>query len=65
MRELPILDLSRCRSHGDCVEVCPTRCLEMDGGAPWMPRPRDCIACAACVLVCPEEALTMAPWQPA
>ncbi len=58
--ELPLLDESRCTGGGDCVEVCPTRCLEMDGPLPWMPRPLDCISCSLCVAVCPADALRMA-----
>jgi formate hydrogenlyase subunit 6/NADH:ubiquinone oxidoreductase subunit I len=65
MRELPVLDESRCTGCGDCVAVCPTDCLAMAGPLPWMPRPRDCIACAACVAVCPADALRMAPLPPA
>ena len=57
--EVPVLDETRCTGGGDCVLVCPTRCLEMAGPLPWMPRPRDCISCGLCVLVCPAEALRM------
>jgi formate hydrogenlyase subunit 6/NADH:ubiquinone oxidoreductase subunit I len=60
MRELPLLDVSRCTGCGDCVRVCPTDCLAMDGPLPWLPRPDDCVCCALCVLVCPAEALRLA-----
>jgi formate hydrogenlyase subunit 6/NADH:ubiquinone oxidoreductase subunit I len=33
----------------------------MAAGAPWLARPADCISCALCALVCPNEALRMAP----
>jgi MinD superfamily P-loop ATPase len=59
--DLPALDETRCDGSGLCVAVCPTNCLEMIAGWPWMPRPADCVSCAACVLVCPTHALTMAP----
>ena len=59
MIELPHLDLARCAGHGDCVVVCPTRCLEFVEANPHLVRPRDCIACSLCVLVCPEQALRM------
>jgi formate hydrogenlyase subunit 6/NADH:ubiquinone oxidoreductase subunit I len=61
MSELPLLDVTRCTGCGDCVRVCPTDCLEMDGPLPWLPRPHDCISCTLCVLVCPADALRMAP----
>jgi ferredoxin len=65
MRELPSLDESKCTACGDCVSVCPTRCLERQTTRVWMPRPRDCITCEVCVKVCPESALEMREWVPA
>ncbi|HEY1375950.1 MAG TPA: 4Fe-4S dicluster domain-containing protein [Gemmataceae bacterium] len=59
--DLPALDDTRCTGSGVCVAACPTGCLEMAGGRPWMPRPADCVSCTLCVLVCPTHALTMAP----
>jgi NAD-dependent dihydropyrimidine dehydrogenase PreA subunit len=59
MSELPVLDSTRCTGCGDCVAVCPTTCLAMDGGLPWLPRPADCVLCALCVLVCPANALAL------
>ena len=59
MIELPELNPARCSGCGDCIVVCPTRCLALVGPLPQLVRPRDCIACALCVLVCPEEALRM------
>jgi len=59
MRELPVLDATRCTGCGDCVELCPVVCLKMAGDLPWLPRPGDCIACSLCALMCPEEAIVM------
>jgi formate hydrogenlyase subunit 6/NADH:ubiquinone oxidoreductase subunit I len=55
--ELPVLDAARCTVCGDCVAVCPTRCLAMGGTRPWLPRPLDCISCTACALVCAPAAI--------
>lgn len=57
--DLPLLDDTACAGAGDCVAICPTDCLEMSGGRPWLPRPADCVRCGACVLVCPTQALSL------
>lgn len=54
---LPAVDAALCRGSGDCVALCPTGCLEMAGPLPWLPRPRDCIACGLCELACPTGAI--------
>ncbi len=58
-RDLPLLDERLCTGCGDCVLVCPTRCLAMRDGRPLLARPLDCVSCGLCVLVCPTEALKM------
>ena len=60
MTELPLLDETLCTGCGDCVRVCPTACLEMDGALPWLARPGDCTSCTLCALVCPADALRLA-----
>jgi len=64
MRELPVLDSTRCTGCGECVLICPTECLELAGPRPWLPRPLDCISCTACALICPAQALEMKPLKP-
>ncbi|QEL19754.1 ATP-binding protein [Limnoglobus roseus] len=59
MRELPVVDVTKCTGCGDCVAVCPTLCLETCGRLPWLPRPGDCASCAACVLICPVDAIAL------
>jgi formate hydrogenlyase subunit 6/NADH:ubiquinone oxidoreductase subunit I len=59
MSELPEVNETRCTACGDCVLVCPTECLAMDGPLPYLVRPVDCIACSLCVLICPDDAMRM------
>jgi NAD-dependent dihydropyrimidine dehydrogenase PreA subunit len=59
MRELPVLDETRCTGCGDCVAVCPTICLAIAGAIPWLIRPADCVSCSACVAVCPTDAVRL------
>lgn len=59
MKELPVVDPATCIGCGDCVRCCPTRCLEMAGRRPWLPRPGDCVSCDACALVCPVDAIVL------
>jgi len=62
MRELPVLNESRCTHCGDCVILCPVDCLSLHSGQPWLIRPRDCIACHVCELVCPTNAIEVKSW---
>jgi len=59
MRDLPLLDETRCTGCGDCASVCPTNCLAMAGAVPWLIRPADCVSCAACRAVCPADAIRL------
>jgi Fe-S-cluster-containing hydrogenase component 2 len=59
MSEFPQVNETRCTGCEDCLVVCPTECLEMDGALPRLLRPRDCISCSLCVVICPEDALRM------
>lgn len=64
MSELPTLDETRCTGCGDCVALCPTDCLETGWPVPWLPRPRDCIQCSLCAIICPAVAIRMMPVEP-
>jgi NAD-dependent dihydropyrimidine dehydrogenase PreA subunit len=37
----------------------------MAGSVPWLIRPADCVSCAACVAVCPVDAICLEPPRPA
>lgn len=65
MTELPHVDPQACTGCGDCVAVCPTDCLAMNGLLPWLPRPADCLQCDLCVVICPVEAIRMQELVPA
>ena len=65
MREIPIVDETRCVGSGDCVAICPVSCLAMTGPLPWLIRPADCVSCAACVEVCPTDAIRLERPRPA
>ena len=58
---LPVVDDTRCVGDGACVAVCPTGCLALADGVPWLARPRDCVSCGACVEVCPTGAVKLVP----
>jgi MinD superfamily P-loop ATPase len=60
-RELPVVSGILCTSCGDCVAVCPEKCLESAGPLPWLARPADCTSCSACAVVCPSSAIAMRP----
>jgi MinD superfamily P-loop ATPase len=59
IRELPLLDESRCTGCGECVPVCPVDCLEMLGQIPWLPRPAECVSCSLCEIICPARAIKL------
>ncbi len=56
---LPLLDPSRCRTSGRCVQVCPTECLTLSGSYPLLVRPDQCVRCGLCVALCPTNALAL------
>ncbi len=49
----------KCSGAADCVQVCPSDVLQMDGKRRKVviARPEQCIQCGACVVQCPESAL--------
>jgi NAD-dependent dihydropyrimidine dehydrogenase PreA subunit len=54
-------DEARCDGCLNCYEVCPVGCCRPDPTAPKIlpPDQASCVACGACVLQCPEEALAL------
>ncbi len=53
------LDFDRCTGAADCVQVCPAGVLELrhDPTKAVLAEPDRCIACGACIVQCPEDAL--------
>jgi NAD-dependent dihydropyrimidine dehydrogenase PreA subunit len=53
------LDVKRCTGATDCIQVCPSAVLRLSGNPPRavIATPAACIACAACIVQCPEDAL--------
>jgi MinD superfamily P-loop ATPase len=65
MREIPVVNESRCIGSATCVAVCPTDALAMAGPVPWLIRPTACNSCGACVAACPTDAIRLEPPRPA
>lgn len=59
---LPIINIAVCSGCGDCISVCPTDALAMEGGVAILDRPDLCIYCDLCEAVCPVDAVTL-PYQ--
>ncbi len=53
------LDVDRCTGAADCVQVCPRDVLAMNGRRRRVEivRTEQCIACGACIVQCPTDAL--------
>lgn len=54
---LPEIDLEKCTGCGDCVELCPTKAVELVKGVPVIARPQECNYCTDCEAFCPPGAI--------
>lgn len=56
-----VFDAERCVGAFECYEVCPVDCWKPDraSGVVIFQNAESCIACGACVLQCPEDAIKL------
>jgi NADH-quinone oxidoreductase subunit I len=62
--KLPALDLGKCKEKGDCVKICPVKCIKMVEIEKTGRRKPEidmslCTHCGKCAEVCPEKAFEM------
>ncbi|MDD5084923.1 MAG: RnfABCDGE type electron transport complex subunit B [Candidatus Omnitrophica bacterium] len=50
-----------CLGFGDCLRACRFGAIEMSGGLPRIKHDK-CVACEACVKICPKRIITMVPF---
>lgn len=53
----PLINLRRCTGCGLCVDLCPTRAVEVRDKKAVIVRPADCTFCEICESYCPEGAI--------
>ena len=56
---LPKIDDEKCKSCGECVDVCPADVLKTVDDKTNVANPDECLGCESCVSVCPEEAIAV------
>lgn len=54
----PIINKERCTSCGICDDICPGDIFRIDDNQPEVNYPEECFHCGACLLDCPEEAIS-------
>ena len=54
----PVIDRDLCTGCGTCEDVCPGDIIAMSGEEPAVVYPEECFHCGACLLDCPEGAIS-------
>lgn len=55
----PLIDKNSCVTCGICVEICPLDVLKQENNHILVKYPEECWHCRACIMDCPNNALTM------
>ncbi len=59
---LPGIDLAICTGCGDCIAICPTGALGLQGEKAAVVKPEACTYTAQCEAICPVGAIAL-PYQ--
>lgn len=55
----PLINQNNCIQCGICVEICPLDVIKRDNDEIVVKYPEECWHCRACVMDCPQNAITM------
>jgi NAD-dependent dihydropyrimidine dehydrogenase PreA subunit len=53
-----VVDTSKCKGHGECVEACPVGAITLVDGKAVIDEDA-CVECGSCVDACPEGAISL------